>query len=86
MQMLFLSFIFSHNSSSILQGFICIPKSSKKERVISNANVYDFELSDEEMASLDSLDECQSSHLLISVYHTEYFLDLVTDWDPTGCP
>ncbi|THH04434.1 hypothetical protein EW145_g5524 [Phellinidium pouzarii] len=38
-------------------GFIPLPKSSSKERIISNADIYDFELTDDEMKSLDDLDE-----------------------------
>ncbi|KAI0806143.1 aldo-keto reductase [Irpex lacteus] len=42
---------------SIQKGFIPIPKASSKERIISNTQIYDFELSDDEMKHLDSLDE-----------------------------
>jgi diketogulonate reductase-like aldo/keto reductase len=37
--------------------FVPLPKSSKPERVVSNANVYDFELSPEQMARIDALDQ-----------------------------
>jgi methylglyoxal/glyoxal reductase len=37
-------------------GVTTIPKSVHRERVAENADVYDFELSPDEMASLDSLD------------------------------
>ena len=36
--------------------FSPLPKSSRPERVVSNANVYDFELSAEDMAKMDALD------------------------------
>ncbi len=38
------------------KGVVTIPKSSKKERIISNADIFDFELSAEDIAHLDSLD------------------------------
>jgi len=38
-------------------GIIAIPKSIHKERVAENADVFDFELSEKEMAAIDSLDQ-----------------------------
>lgn len=38
------------------KGVVTIPKSSKKERIISNAVIFDFELSPEDMQRLDALD------------------------------
>lgn len=38
------------------KGVVTIPKSSKKERIISNASIFDFELSPEDMQRLDALD------------------------------
>lgn len=35
---------------------ITIPKSTHKERIASNANIFDFELSTEDIATIDSLD------------------------------
>jgi diketogulonate reductase-like aldo/keto reductase len=39
------------------KDYIVIPKSIKKQRVQENAQVFDFKLSDEDMASLENLDE-----------------------------
>jgi diketogulonate reductase-like aldo/keto reductase len=38
------------------RGVVAIPKSVHSERIIANADVYGFELSPDEMASLDALD------------------------------
>jgi len=41
----------------ILQlGYVVIPKSVHEDRIAENADVFDFELSDEEMATIDTLD------------------------------
>lgn len=37
-------------------GVVTIPKSGTEERIRSNADVFDFELSDEEMSRIDALD------------------------------
>jgi diketogulonate reductase-like aldo/keto reductase len=42
---------------SLQHGLVVIPKSSKKERIRENSDVFDFELSAAEMARLDSLGE-----------------------------
>ena len=36
-------------------GFVYMPKSVKKERMIENAQIFDFELSQEEMEELNAL-------------------------------
>ncbi|MEM7484041.1 MAG: aldo/keto reductase [Bacteroidota bacterium] len=39
------------------KGVVTIPKSSKKERIIANADIFDFELSSEDVQLLDNLDK-----------------------------
>ncbi|MDO5520708.1 MAG: aldo/keto reductase [bacterium] len=41
----------------VQRDVIVIPKSSKKERLIENISIFDFELNDEEMKKIDDLDE-----------------------------
>lgn len=41
---------------SLQRGFVPLPKSATLSRIRSNANVYDFELSEAQMSSLDALD------------------------------
>lgn len=42
---------------SLEKGFIPLPKSSKKERIENNINLYDFELTNDEISDLDNLAE-----------------------------
>jgi diketogulonate reductase-like aldo/keto reductase len=41
------------------KGVITIPKSSKKERIIENANIFDFELNAEDVLLLDQMEKGQ---------------------------
>ncbi len=41
------------------KGVITIPKSSKKERIIANANIFDFELAEEDVELLDGMHKGQ---------------------------
>jgi methylglyoxal/glyoxal reductase len=42
---------------SVQSGFVTIPKSVKKERIIENATIFDFALSTKQMAMLDGFNE-----------------------------
>jgi len=42
---------------SLQHGFSPLPKSSNPERVVSNADVFDFEISAEDMSRIDALDQ-----------------------------
>ena len=37
---------------SLQRGFICIPKSSSGERIAENANIFDFDISDQDVKIL----------------------------------
>lgn len=39
------------------KGVITIPKSSKKERILANADIFDFQISEDDMRLLDGLDK-----------------------------
>ena len=41
---------------SLQRGVVVLPKSTHRERIEQNAQVFDFELSAEDMAALDGLD------------------------------
>jgi 2,5-diketo-D-gluconate reductase A len=44
-------------------GHIAIPKSARRDRMEENIKVFDFELTAEEMASIDSLDRGESGRV-----------------------
>lgn len=41
---------------NLQKGVVTIPKSSRKDRIIDNANIFDFELSDKDVELIDNLD------------------------------
>ncbi|VDC07362.1 unnamed protein product [Peniophora sp. CBMAI 1063] len=42
---------------SLQRGFVPLPKSATPERITENIKLYDFVLDEEDMASLDALDQ-----------------------------
>ena len=52
----------------VQKGFIYLPKSVKKERMIENSQVLDFELSEAEMAELDSLTKPEAFDTFAALY------------------
>ena len=45
------------------KGFLPLPKSVTPSRIIENANVFDFEISEEDMAAIDKVENCGWSGL-----------------------
>jgi len=52
----------------VQKGFIYVPKSVKKERMMENAKVFDFILSDEDMESLDTLTTREAIQNFVALY------------------
>lgn len=52
----------------VQHGFIYIPKSVKKERMVENALVFDFELTEDEMKILDSLTTPDTIDTFVELY------------------
>lgn len=52
----------------VQKGFIYMPKSVKKERMIENSEVFDFELSKDEMDELDSLTTPEAIDKFVDLY------------------
>jgi diketogulonate reductase-like aldo/keto reductase len=52
------------------KGWVPLPKSDTPERIVENANVYDFELTAEEMEKLDELDQGSSGAIVEAVVNT----------------
>jgi diketogulonate reductase-like aldo/keto reductase len=72
------------------QGFVPLVKSADRARIVSNADVFDFELDSTEITELDQLDECTyfvcCFPRLSQLWLIPSTKDLLTDWDPTDCP
>jgi diketogulonate reductase-like aldo/keto reductase len=52
----------------VQKGFVYVPKSVKKQRMVENAQVFDFELSEDEMKELDSLTTPEAIETFVGLY------------------
>lgn len=52
---------------SLQKGWVTLPKSDTPERIKSNAEVFDFEISDEDMQTLNDLDEGEAGSIVQAV-------------------
>lgn len=52
------------------KNWVPLPKSDTPSRIVENANVYDFELSEEEMKTLDDLDQGSKGAIVQAVTNT----------------
>ena len=71
------------------QGYLPIPKASTRERIVANTQIFDFELTEDEVEHLDSLDEGRprlESYDMCAHSVCVATSALVTDWEVTTCP
>jgi diketogulonate reductase-like aldo/keto reductase len=52
----------------VQKGFVYVPKSVKKGRMVENAEVFDFELTDDEMKDLDGLTTPEAIETFVGLY------------------
>jgi diketogulonate reductase-like aldo/keto reductase len=52
---------------SLQKGFVPLPKSDTPSRIVSNADVYGFELDSDDMAKLDGLDQGKNGAIVQAV-------------------
>lgn len=52
---------------SLQKGFVPLPKSDTPSRIVSNADVYGFELDADDMAKLDGLDQGKAGAIVQAV-------------------
>lgn len=52
-------------------GYVSLPKSEREERIISNADLYNWELDDNSMKELDNLDKGRSGAITWNPVHVD---------------
>lgn len=63
---------------SLQHGFVPLPKSVRKERIVENANIGFFEIDDEDMKRMDALDEYLVTGMTWKLWVVSVFADLPT--------
>lgn len=72
---------------SLQHGFVPLPKSVRKERMRENSIVGGFDIDDNDMKKLDSLDEyLVTGELQLKAECIPAVADHATDWDPVDAP
>ena len=68
----------------VQHGFVYVPKSVKIERMVENAQVFDFDLSEQEMATLDALTTSETLETFKSLYQKCVNRDTTKDGSMEG--
>lgn len=73
---------------SLQHGYVPLPKSKSKDRLLENSQLYSFEIEDKDMKKLDDLEENYVVGKLSSHSHPPKIpcLTMNTDWDPVDAP
>ena len=75
---------------SLQHGYVPLPKSTNKERIVENSQVGGFEIDEGDMKTMDGLDEYLvtgefSATLGGCVLSCSCANRYIVDWDPTDC-
>lgn len=77
---------------SLQHGYVPLPKSVKKTRILANAEIGGFTIEDEDMVKMDQLDEYLVTGIAVRCSYERCERHMLTppspyaDWDPTDCP
>lgn len=76
----------SMNRWSLQHGLVPLPKSTKQARMAENVDVNGFEISDEDMAAMDALDEGLVTDWYVSTHFEFMYCNLITFYQiPNVC-